>query len=103
MASSPDAAKLTALRATRSVHPRAAAVTDGVFRTSDFFDPRDLVDLEAIDLDVFDDVLAVNLRGTVLTLRAALPHLARGSSVVTVPSTASRTLTGSGDTMTRPA
>ncbi|MGH2926794.1 MAG: helix-turn-helix domain-containing protein, partial [Solirubrobacteraceae bacterium] len=46
MASSPDATKLTALRVTHSVHPRAAAVSDGAFRSNDFFDPRDLVQVK---------------------------------------------------------
>jgi len=43
----PDAvAKLTALRATNAVHPRSAAVTDAAFRSNDFFDPRDLVQVK---------------------------------------------------------
>ena len=47
MRDSPDAvAKLAALRATNAVHPRPAAVTDAAFRSNDFFDPRDLVQVK---------------------------------------------------------
>ena len=60
----------------------------GVVTSAGIFDPADLVDLDALDLDVFDRVLDVNLRGTVLVLRAALPHLGAGAAIVTVASTA---------------
>ena len=60
----------------------------GVVTSAGIFDPADLVDLDALDLAVFDRVLAVNLRGTVLVLRAALAHLGAGSAIVTVASTA---------------
>jgi NAD(P)-dependent dehydrogenase (short-subunit alcohol dehydrogenase family) len=61
---------------------------DGVATCAGVFDPADLVDLDALDMDVYDRVLGINLRGTVLVLRAALPHLGRGSAVVTIASTA---------------
>lgn len=60
----------------------------GAVTSAGIFDPADLVDVEAVSLDVFDDVLAVNLRGTLLVLRAVLPHLGDGGAVVTVASTA---------------
>ncbi len=60
----------------------------GVVTSAGTFDPADLVPLDAVDLASFDAVLSVNLRGTALVLRAALPHLAPGSSIVTVASTA---------------
>jgi NAD(P)-dependent dehydrogenase (short-subunit alcohol dehydrogenase family) len=61
---------------------------DGVVTSAGIFDPGDLVDIEQVDLSIFDAVLGVNLRGTLLTLRATLPHLGEGASVVTVASTA---------------
>jgi NAD(P)-dependent dehydrogenase (short-subunit alcohol dehydrogenase family) len=39
-------------------------------------------------LDVLGRVIATNLRGTVLTVRAVLPHLGSGAAIVTVASTA---------------
>lgn len=39
-------------------------------------------------MSVFERVIGVNLRGTLLVLRAVLPLLAKGGSVVTVASTA---------------
>ncbi len=60
----------------------------GAVTSAGIFDPGDLVDVENVDLDVFHSVLAVNLRGTLLVLRAVLPHLGAGGAVVTVASTA---------------
>ena len=60
----------------------------GAVTSAGVFDPADLVDVEAADLDVFDRVLAVNLRGTLLVLRAVLGRLGPGSSIVTIASTA---------------
>ncbi len=60
----------------------------GAVTSAGIFDPRDLVDLDALDLGVFERVMAVNIGGTMLVLRAVLPHLAADSSVVTVASTA---------------
>ena len=61
---------------------------DGVVTSAGIFDPRDLVDIDRVEPDVFDAVVAVNLRGTMLVLRAALPHLGAGGAAVTVASTA---------------
>jgi NAD(P)-dependent dehydrogenase (short-subunit alcohol dehydrogenase family) len=60
----------------------------GAVTSAGIFAPGDFVELESVDLDVFDEVLAVNLRGTVIVLRAVLPLLDAGGSVVTVASTA---------------
>jgi NAD(P)-dependent dehydrogenase (short-subunit alcohol dehydrogenase family) len=60
----------------------------GAVTSAGIFAPADFVDLESVDLDVFDEVLAVNLRGTVIVLRAVLPRLDAGGAVVTVASTA---------------
>lgn len=60
----------------------------GAVTSAGVFDPADLVDVGAVDLDVFDRVLAVNLRGTLHVLRAVLPRLGPGGSVVTIASTA---------------
>lgn len=60
----------------------------GAVTSAGIFHPADFVDLDAVDLGVFDEVLAVNLRGTVLVLRAILPRLAPGSAIVTIASTA---------------
>lgn len=60
----------------------------GAVTAAGIFDPADLTDLEHVDLDVFDRVLAVNLLGTVHTLRAALPAMTSGGAVVTIASTA---------------
>jgi NAD(P)-dependent dehydrogenase (short-subunit alcohol dehydrogenase family) len=60
----------------------------GAVTSAGIFNPADLVDLEAIDLGVFDEVLAVNLRGTALVLREVLPLLGHGGAVVTIASTA---------------
>lgn len=60
----------------------------GAVTSAGIFHAGDLVDVGAVDLGVFDEVLAVNLRGTVLVLRAVLPRLDAGGSVVTIASTA---------------
>lgn len=61
---------------------------DGVVTSAGIFAEDDLAPIAAMDFDVFDRVLAVNLRGTLLTIHAALPHLDSGASIVTVASTA---------------
>lgn len=60
----------------------------GVVTCAGIFDPADLCDVEAVDLDVFAGVLDVNLMGTVHVLRAALGRMGPGGAVVTVASTA---------------
>lgn len=66
----------------------AFGAVHGAVTSAGIFAPADFVELEAVDLATFDEVLAVNLRGTVIVLRAVLPLLAPGGSVVTVASTA---------------
>ncbi len=61
---------------------------DGVVTCAGIFEPEDMADIEQVELSTFDKVIGVNLRGTFLTLRAALPHLGSGASVVMVASTA---------------
>lgn len=60
----------------------------GVATCAGIFHPDDLVPVGEVALDVFDQVLDVNLRGTVHAVRAVLPHLGAGGSIVTVASTA---------------
>ncbi len=60
----------------------------GAVTSAGVFDVADLGDLEHTSVATFDAVLGVNLRGTFLVLKATLPHLGPGSSVVTVASTA---------------
>lgn len=60
----------------------------GAVTSAGVFHVADLVDVEALDLEVFDQVLAVNLRGTVHVLKAVLPRMDDGGAVVTIASTA---------------
>ncbi len=60
----------------------------GAVTSAGIFDPADLTAIGEADLDTFDRVISVNLRGTFLALRAILPRLGVGSSVVTIASTA---------------
>jgi 3-oxoacyl-[acyl-carrier protein] reductase len=61
----------------------------GVVTSAGIFNPNDMMPVGESDPAVFADVLAVNLTGTFLAVRAALPHLVRqGGSIVTVASTA---------------
>lgn len=67
---------------------------DGVVTAAGIFDGPDLQPLADVPLETFQHTLAVNLAGTFLTLKYALPHLVRDdepavrSSVVTIASTA---------------
>jgi NAD(P)-dependent dehydrogenase (short-subunit alcohol dehydrogenase family) len=60
----------------------------GLATSAAVFDPGDLVDLDELDMAVFDRVINVNLRGTALVIRAVLPLLPSGSAIVTVASVA---------------
>jgi NAD(P)-dependent dehydrogenase (short-subunit alcohol dehydrogenase family) len=61
----------------------------GVVTAAGIFDPADMAPIADADPHVFARVLAVNLTGTFLVIRAALPQLVRaGGAVVTVASTA---------------
>jgi NAD(P)-dependent dehydrogenase (short-subunit alcohol dehydrogenase family) len=70
-----------------AVEERFGAI-NGAVTSAGIFDPLDLTDIGDADLATFDRVLAVNLRGTFLTLRAVLPKLPPGGTIVTVASTA---------------
>ncbi len=61
---------------------------DGVATCAGIFDPADMVDIDQLDPSTFDRVIGVNLRGTMLVLRATLPRLGAGGAVVTIASTA---------------
>jgi len=61
----------------------------GVVTSAGIFDPAELRPLGEVDVETFTRTLAVNLTGTFLTLKHALPHLVRqGGAIVTVASTA---------------
>jgi len=71
---------------------RAAAALDGlrgVVTSAGIFQAGDKQPLADVDLATFERTLQVNLIGTFLALKYALPHLARGGgSIVTIASTA---------------
>lgn len=75
---------------TLSAHGRL----DGVVTAAGIFDGPDLQPLADVTLETFRHTLTVNLIGTFLTLKYALPHLVRDgdaadrSSIVTIASTA---------------
>ena len=61
----------------------------GVVTSAGIFDPGDLRPLAEVEPEAFERVLSVNLKGTFLAVKSALPHLLReGGAVVTVASTA---------------
>lgn len=61
----------------------------GVVTSAGIFDPGDMRPLADVDLDAFERTLRVNLVGTFLVVKHALPHLvATRGAVVTVASTA---------------
>jgi NAD(P)-dependent dehydrogenase (short-subunit alcohol dehydrogenase family) len=66
---------------------------DGVVTCAGIFAPDDLQPLEDVTFETFMNVLRVNLAGTFLAVKHAMPHLRReqgipSSSVVTIASTA---------------
>jgi NAD(P)-dependent dehydrogenase (short-subunit alcohol dehydrogenase family) len=67
---------------------------DGVVTAAGIFDGPDLQPLADVSLETFQHTITVNLTGTFLTLKYALPHLVRDdgaavrSSIVTIASTA---------------
>jgi NAD(P)-dependent dehydrogenase (short-subunit alcohol dehydrogenase family) len=67
---------------------------DGLVTSAGIFDPGDLAPLADVALETFTRVLSVNLTGTFLFAKFALPHLLRGAAaggnaaIVTVASTA---------------
>jgi len=78
--------------AVREAVERGAAALGGlrgVATSAGIFDPDDMKLAAELDLATFQRVLSVNLGGTFLTIKHALPHLlAGGGAVVTVASTA---------------
>ncbi len=61
----------------------------GVVTCAGIFRPGDMRHLADVDLETFTHTLAVNLTGTFLVLKYALPHLTTaGGAVVTIASTA---------------
>jgi len=76
----------------RAAVDRAAAELGelrGVVTSAGIFRPGDMQHLADVDLDTFTHTLAVNLTGTFLVLKYALPHLAAaGGAIVTIASTA---------------
>jgi 3-oxoacyl-[acyl-carrier protein] reductase len=88
-----------ALRADVSVEAEIAAAVEraaaelgglrGLVTSAGIFDPNELRPLAEVDPAAFTRTLDVNLRGTFLAMRYALPHLARdGGAIVTIASTA---------------
>jgi NAD(P)-dependent dehydrogenase (short-subunit alcohol dehydrogenase family) len=79
-----------ALARALTVHGRL----DGVVTAAGIFAGADLQPLAEVSLETFQQTLTVNLTGTFLTLKYALPHLVRDgertvrSSIVTIASTA---------------
>jgi NAD(P)-dependent dehydrogenase (short-subunit alcohol dehydrogenase family) len=74
-----------------AVHDTAARLgrVTGVVTSAGIFHGPDLQPLHQVDVDTFNRVIAVNLRGTFSVLRHALPLLADGGgAVVTIASTA---------------
>jgi len=69
----------------------------GVVTSAGIFDPGDLQRLGDVELAVFERTLRVNLVGTFLVVKHALPHLVeQGGAVVTIASTAGLRGHGSG-------
>jgi len=61
----------------------------GLVTSAGIFDPAELRPLAEVDVETFERTLAVNLTGTFLAIKHALPHLAAaGGAIVTVASTA---------------
>ena len=61
----------------------------GVVTSAGIFDPGDLRPLADVEPEAFTRVIAVNLTGTFLAIKYAMPHLLReGGAVVTIASTA---------------
>jgi NAD(P)-dependent dehydrogenase (short-subunit alcohol dehydrogenase family) len=76
----------------RDAIARAAATLGGlrgVVTSAGIFRPGDMQRLADVDVETFVRTIAVNLTGTFLVVKYALPHLVReGGSIVTIASTA---------------
>jgi len=61
----------------------------GIVTSAGIFDPGDMQPLAGVELSTFERTLRVNLVGTFLVAKYALPHLiAHGGAIVTIASTA---------------
>jgi NAD(P)-dependent dehydrogenase (short-subunit alcohol dehydrogenase family) len=68
---------------------RAFGGLRGLVTSAGIFDPGDMQPLAGVELAAFERTLRVNLIGTFLYAKYALPHLvARGGAIVTIASTA---------------
>ncbi|MEP6625433.1 MAG: SDR family NAD(P)-dependent oxidoreductase [Acidimicrobiia bacterium] len=88
-----DVADDAAVRDAIATTVRELGRLDGVVTAAGIFHGPDLQPLADVTLETFNHVLAVNLVGTFLAIKYALPHLVRDdgparSSVVTIASTA---------------
>lgn len=84
-----DVSQAAAMEAAVAQAGEALGGLEGVVTSAGIFDPGDLRLLADVEVDAFEHVLAVNLRGTFLAVKYALPYLtARGGAIVTVASTA---------------
>jgi len=84
-----DVADESAMREAIERAARELGGLSGIATCAGIFDPDDVKPVGDLDLATFQHVIAVNLGGTFLTLKHALPHLlAAGGAIVTVASTA---------------
>lgn len=84
-----DVARAAEVQAAVDSAARDLGALHGVVTSAGIFDPGDMTPIGEADPEVFARVLAVNLTGTFLVVRAALRHLVRGGgAVVTIASTA---------------
>lgn len=84
-----DVSQADAVQAAVDGAARDLGALHGVVTSAGIFDPADMMPVGDSDPGVFAHVLSVNLTGTFLVVRAALPHLVRdGGAIVTVASTA---------------
>jgi NAD(P)-dependent dehydrogenase (short-subunit alcohol dehydrogenase family) len=84
-----DVGDETSVRAAVEGAVAAQGPLRGVVTSAGIFDPGDMQPLAGVELATFERMLRVNLVGTFLVVKYALPHLvAHGGAIVTVASTA---------------
>jgi NAD(P)-dependent dehydrogenase (short-subunit alcohol dehydrogenase family) len=84
-----DVGDEAAVRATVEGAVAALGPLRGVVTSAGIFDPGDMQPLAGVELATFERTLRVNLVGTFLAVKFALPHLvAHGGAIVTIASTA---------------
>lgn len=93
LATPADVADEKAVRAAVTRTVGELGLLDGVVTAAGIFDGPDLQPLADVTLETFNRTLSINLTGTFLALKYALPHLERPegaprSSIVTIASTA---------------